>query len=406
MRALLLSVVLCACSSDVLVLMREPTPPAATSPDAQVEKPDAALPFDTGAPVGSKDVALGASFDHTCAAENGRAFCWGRNDSAQLGLGDTTPRNTPSPVNVPGHVLAVCAGETHSCALTQKGELHCWGKNLHGELGVGDFMPRTTPAAVGGATFSRIACGGASTCGIRSDGALFCWGDNFEGKIGQDDAFTSEDIPKPTRVVESVDFRDVSVGQGHVCAVDREGALYCWGRNNSAQLGLGMDSAQVRKPSRVGTASDYLGVAAAQHHTCAVRRDGTLECWGSNAAGELGIGSASAALVQTPTKVMGDQGYHSVRANWFHTCALRTDGSLDCWGRNEEGQLGLGDNTPRAAPTRVDTVARFTEVSTGHFHTCAFGDGQLWCWGENNELGQLGIGMVGRKNVPTQVPIP
>ena len=309
-------------------------------------------------------------------------------------------------VNIPGYVLSVCAGEAHSCALTRTGELHCWGKNLHGELGLGDFMPRSTPTAVPGTVFSRIACGGANTCGIRSDGALFCWGDNFEGKIGQDDAFTSEDIPRPTRVLESVDFRDVSVGQGHVCAVDRDGALYCWGRNNSAQLGLGMDSAQVRTPTRVGTASDYLDVAAAQHHTCALRRDNTLECWGSNAAGELGLGTSSDVLVQTPTRVMGEQGYRTVRANWFHTCALRLDDSLWCWGRNDEGQLGLGDNVGRNAPAQVDMLARVVEVSTGHFHTCAFDAAKLSCWGENNELGQLGLGAVGRKNVPSEVPIP
>jgi alpha-tubulin suppressor-like RCC1 family protein len=400
MKTLWLALLLCACTSEVVVLEPRPGKSDAGMPDA-----GAPLPSDGGvAPL--RDLALGASFDHTCAAASGRAFCWGRNDSAQLGAGDAEPRPAPSVVRIDGYVLSVCAGESHSCALTRSGSLHCWGKNLHGELGVGDFAPRSTPVEVAGTTFSRVACGGASTCGIASDGALFCWGDNFEGKVGQDDAFTSEDVPRPTRVLADVDFRDVSVGQGHVCAVDRAGALYCWGRNNSAQLGLGMDSPQVRKPTRVGSASDYLVVAAAQHHTCAVRRNNTLECWGSNAVGELGLGMASTTLVPTPTPVMGEQGYRTVRANWFHTCGLRTNGSLWCWGRNTEGQLGVGDNVPREAPTRVSSTLGFSEVSAGHFHTCAFGDARLWCWGENSTYGELGIGNVGRKNVPTEVPIP
>jgi alpha-tubulin suppressor-like RCC1 family protein len=162
----------------------------------------------------------------------------------------------------------------------------------------------------------------------------------------------------------------------------------------------------VRKPSRVAAGVPYRVVAAAQHHTCAIRRDNALECWGLNAEGELGTGAADDLVVQTPMQVSGDQGYRAVSSNWFHTCALRADDSLWCWGRNTEGQLGLGDDLPRNVPTRVDPAHSYRVVTSAHFHTCAFASDGLFCWGENSEYGQLGLGEVGRKNTPTQVPIP
>jgi alpha-tubulin suppressor-like RCC1 family protein len=390
-RLALVAMWLAGCTSDVTVL----------SWRADAGSADAGQ-LDAGTP----PIVLGAAFDHTCAAEDGELYCWGNNHDGQLGIGDTAEHLTPQHVTLDARVVATCAGEAHSCALADDRSLYCWGKNLHGELGVSDFAAREQPARVEGIRFARIACGGYGSCGIREDGALFCWGDNFEGKLGQDDSVTSPDASAPREVAAGTAFYDVSVGQGHVCAVTRDGALYCWGRNSDGQLGTGEGVEQLRRPTRVGTASDYRAVAAGQHHSCALRTGGTLWCWGTDTDGVLGLDVANGTRVTSPVEVKKLRGFSSVSANWFHSCALTSDGALYCWGRNAEGQLGLGDTLPRTVPTRVGSASDWLAVTAGHFHSCALATGGVWCWGENDELHQLGIGAVGRKSAPTQVALP
>ncbi len=394
MKRAALLLCLAGCHSDVTVLSWLPD---AGSADAG--------PGDAGVP-GVPPIVLGAAFDPTCAAQEGALYCWGKNRDGQLGVGNIDDHLDVQHVDLGLPVVATCAGEAHSCALAEDRSLYCWGKNLHGELGLGDFAPRSRPTRVEGASFVRIACGGYNSCGIRDDGALYCWGENFEGKLGQDDPFTAPDSSSGLAVAPDIRFHEVSVGQGHVCAVTRDGALYCWGRNTDGQLGIATSDGQVRKPTRVGTASDYRSVAAGQRHSCAIRAGGTLWCWGTDASGSLGLDVDPDTRVQSPSQVKPLQGIASVSANWFHSCALRDDGSLYCWGRNAEGQLGLGDTLPRALPTRVDIAHDWLSITAGHFHSCALARSGLWCWGENDELGQLGLGMTGRRSSPTRVSLP
>lgn len=403
---------LTGCASDVRVLsaVRDAgssgADSAAADHDATMPN-DAALPDDASQPLPPATTELGSAFDHTCAVVNGDVYCWGANVEGQLGVGDREPRTRPVRVSLPTRAFDTCVGEAHSCALGSDGHVYCWGKNLHGQLGVGDFQDRLEPARITQGGFGRIACGGTGTCGLRSEGALFCWGDNEEGKIGQGDPFGSEDIPVPTEVRPGTPFRDVSVGQGHVCAVARNGALYCWGRNTDAQLGLGISDAQIRTPMRVGNEADYRAVAASMQHSCALRAGGTLVCWGTDQDGSLGLGVANGARQETPMQVAGDMRYRAVSTNWFHTCALGEDNTLHCFGRNVEGQLGLGDTDARNVPTRVGSESDWLDLAAGHFHTCGIARARgLLCWGKNDEFFELGLGAEGRRHEPTPVPLP
>jgi alpha-tubulin suppressor-like RCC1 family protein len=347
-----------------------------------------------------------AAFAHTCVVSNGRLACWGENQGLQLGVGDREPRSTAVWTAEFDDFVQVCAGEAHSCALRGDGPLFCWGENLHGELGVGDSDPRDRPTRVGSTAFVRVACGGNASCAIAPDGALFCWGDNFEGQMGQGDPFRSPNHPRPVRVAPTLSFRDVSVGQGHVCAVTNNGELYCWGRNTTKQLGTGLDDEQLRTPTRVDRGQLYRAVAAGMSHSCAIARDGRLFCWGADSSGSLGLGTSEETEVPLPAQVSTDADYRSVRASWFHTCAVRGNGVLVCFGRNTEGQLGVSDTTQRNVPTRVGSDTQWTEVTTGQFHTCGIREGAVYCWGENDERNQLGLGAPGRRSEPTAVSLP
>ena len=138
---------------------------------------------------------------------------------------------------------------------------------------------------------------------------------------------------------------------------------------------------------QVGTATTWLSVALGFDHTLAVRTDGTLWAWGSNYAGQLGLGLTASA--KTPTQVGTATTWLSVAAGASSSAAVRRDGSLWTWGSNDTGQLGLGTITDQATPQQVGTGTTWLSVSAGWQHMVALRtDGSLWTWGSNNE-GQL-----------------
>jgi alpha-tubulin suppressor-like RCC1 family protein len=366
-------------------------------------QPDAAS--DAGAPrLGARVIS---AFAQTCAVIDGELSCWGDDTEGGVGVLGAAPQLVPQRI-AEGTYVDVCAGERHSCALRVDGTISCWGNNARGELGVGDFQPREQPTEQSARRYRAVACGGFNTCAIAQRGELYCWGENKEGKLGQGDPppempGTMPDMASAVRVDPSRSFSDVSVGQGHVCAIS-EGALFCWGRNNTGQVGVRETDEQFRLPTEVAAGTAFVDVGAGQRHTCAVDGEGKLLCWGENRDGLLGL-STDVPIVRTPTTVGDDSDHVQVAANWFHTCVLKKSGTLECWGRNEEGQLGLGDSMPRAMPTRVGPEFRWKSFAVGQFHTCAFDAERPWCWGENVS-GQLGTGETARKYLPTQVLLP
>src|SRR5262249_49813193 len=153
---------------------------------------------------------------------------------------------------------------------------------------------------------------------------------------------TQSMYPTATRVDTANDWIDVSPGQGHTCAIRVPGTLWCWGRNNNLQLGVGSNAGvEIDQPTQVGSDSDWRLVRAGQRGTCALKGAGELWCWGDVFA--LGVN------VPEPTRVGGDSDWTAIGIDTFHACGLRAN-SLLCWGRNIEGQLALGDLDPRADP--------------------------------------------------------
>lgn len=376
-------------------------------PDQDAGRGDASDDGATAADAGATlSLSAIAAFGHTCAAGDDGLFCWGRNRDGQLGLGaDRSPKSIPVQVSDQRYTQ-VCAAEQHGCALRVGGTVECWGNNERGQLGLGDSAPRAEPTPIVGLSFRAIACGGRISCGVTDERSVACWGENAEGGLGQDDSFGSPDLLVPTPIAAASSFSQVSVGQGHVCAVAEGGALYCWGRNTSGQLGLGGGPVQVRVPTLVDASARYRRVAAAMNHSCAIREDGSLFCWGSESDGQLGLGTPELDRSDLPRQVSGT-GYLDVQANWFHSCALRTGGSLSCWGRNLEGQLGIGNTMGRGREEPAQVAGEgFSALSVGHFHSCALRKGAVYCWGKNDDDSELGLGVTGRRDVPTLLSFP
>ena len=359
---------------------------------------------DLGASKTATAISVGES--HSCALLNDNTVkCWGYNAHGQVGDRSTTNRNAPVavPLGSGRSATAIHAKSDHTCAILDDGSLLCWGENDRGQLGDGTTTNRDTPVAVDlgeGRTATQVGGGSSHTCAILDDESLKCWGYNYYGQTALPTAHRGD---QPGEMGKNLIFVDldiekegpadvhVALGKNHTCAIDEEGRLSCWGRNNDGQLGDGTTTDR-GTPSVVnlGEGRTAVAVSANDQNTCAISDVGSLACWGGNTHGQLGGSSDNT----TPHTVNLGEGRSAIAVgvgSW-HTCALLDNDSLVCWGRNNDGQLGDGTTTNRAAPTAVT----FTEgrsaiaVSTGGTHTCAIlDDGSLWCWGAS--LGQLGV---------------
>jgi alpha-tubulin suppressor-like RCC1 family protein len=250
------------------------------------------------------------------------------------------------------------------------------------------------------AAATRVSAEAHFSCAVLDTGALYCWGENTEGQLGQDDTYPGADEFEPLRVADFDDWLGIDAGQGHACGLRAPGSLWCWGRNSDVQLGTGPKTpVQFRLPQAVGSESDYVLAQAGQMQSCAIREEGELSCWGRNDFGNLGTGDLDPRLVPTP---VGSGTYAQMSLDTFHACAVDAEGALSCWGRNVEGQLGLADNEDRVSPT-VASGSNWVQVAVGRFHTCAVSrDDSIWCTGEN-DAGRLGVGDLDRRNAFTEV---
>lgn len=355
--------------------------------------------------------AVTAGEGHVCGLFSGQLACWGRNDQGQLGLGDLDARQTPVFVDFDNSIRQVSPGAGHTCALDDLGLVFCWGGNERGQIGIGTREPSLRPAEVPlTARAAVLASGFSHSCAILMDASLWCWGQNSEGELGQGDPTPArnEEARRATdglsaRVVPG-EWRSVVTGQGHTCGIRWDGSLWCWGRNSRYELGT-EPVGQVREPVRVGDGTDWTAIDAGQHHTCGLRRDQSLWCWGENTASENDLGfplGIDAELVMVPTRVAFGP-WREIVVHTFHSCALDSAFDLYCWGRNVEGQLGLGDLVLRKSPTRVGE--NFARLALGAFFTCAVRrDGRSVCTGKN-DFGQLGNGTLMRTAVFGEVTL-
>lgn len=358
-------------------------------------------------------IATGSN--HTCALLSDKTIkCWG--SGTAFGNGTNTSSFVPSS-SVSGITTAkdVSSGLDYSCAVLTDGTVKCWGFNDIGELGDGTTTTASIPVSTTGITNAvGVSTSEYFACAVLLDGTIKCWGGNEYGELGigtstAPNTCTSGTIgsvpcyKSPVQVTGITNATSVSTQRGggggsFTCATLSGGAVKCWGANYFGQLGNGtntgpeacLGSACSTSPVSVSGITNAASVSTGWHHACALLSDGTIKCWGSNSAGQLGNGTSSDST--TPVSVSGITNASKISAGQDSTCAVLTDGSVKCWGYNTTGQLGNGTTSNSSTPTLVAEITTATDVSICLAHVCAIlSDGSIKCWGFN-DAGQLGIG--------------
>jgi alpha-tubulin suppressor-like RCC1 family protein len=353
--------------------------------------------------------SIGSGPFHTCVTTTaGTVKCWGYNNAGGA-LGDGTMINRNRPVDVIGissGATAVDGGSNHTCALVGS-TVECWGSNGSGEIGQGTTGGVFQPTVVTGLTDPRsLTAGGAHACALQANGQARCWGSSGSGQLGSGFPVGSG-VYGPATVNTASPLQQLAAESDHTCATTVSGGAKCWGNGGSGQLGDNdptNTSPRANPVDVVGLTSGVIQVAAGNAHSCALTV-AKVRCWGNDQFGQLGDGQQTSTNANSPVDVMGlPSGIRAIAAGGRHTCAITAQGGLMCWGDNQYGQLGNNSQGNSAVPVQVTGMTSgVVAVTLGDRHTCALkDDGSVWCWG-NNQYGQLGNRSFTGSLVPQQV---
>ena len=358
----------------------------------------------TGLRLLARDVdqlALGARHGCVRRGARGEVWCWGENQWGQVGDGTTTEH--PGPVVVGGQmsVRVIAVGQEHSCAVDDGGEVWCWGFNGSGQLGTSTAADSSSvpvrAAGVRGAVAITVA--GGTSCALIGGGAVWCWGWNGNGEAGNGTSGVGTNA-SPGPVVGVSDAIAIAGHRWHTCAVRRGGSVACWGEGSV--VGSGVTSSP--RALAVAGVTDAVEIAVGDQHACARLRSGRVSCW--------------ADFAPTPTLLAGVHDARRVAATASRTCVLLADGTVRCgWARGDlEPVAGITDAVDismfgsevcavrragavvcwadRRAPAPVAQLSDVAQVSVGDRRACALRtDATLACWGDDDH-GQLGAGSV------------
>ncbi len=407
-----------------------------------VLSPSSIGPVDLGP--GRTAIGIAASDRFTCALlDNGTERCWGHNAYGQLGYGNTetigddeTPAAAgPIDLGTDRRAVAITIGKYFACAELDNGTVRCWGESYYGQLGYGNqtrIGDNEAPSLAGPVDLgtahgvSQTVAGGNHSCALFDAGTVRCWGLNSSGQLGIGSTYNIGDDENPG-VGGTVDLGgsnavEIAAGDAHTCALLDDGAVRCWGKGASGQLGYGNtenigDDEAVSSVSVVNLGGESaVAIAAGANHSCALMANGTVRCWGAGGNGQLGYGNTSnIGDDETPSAVLPvvlGRSATAISAGGNHTCARLDDGSLRCWGLGANGRLGyantntIGDNETPSSAGAVSVGRSTIFVATGEAHTCArLDDGSLRCWGlgANGRLGYANTNTIGDNEVPSSI---
>lgn len=368
---------------------------------------------------GVDEIGLDIGNVHNCTlTQKNEVKCWGFGGFGYLGyantvtIGDNEDLETLPSVDLGEKVIDIQSGDTHNCALLESGNIRCFGANQFGQLGIGNTQtigdnehPSSVTSLKLGESILKIVAGSFHTCALRKDGKAFCWGLGANGRLGQNNTQSIGDdelIDQNYEVTSSDKIIDISAGTSHTCALFENKKVKCWGRNQFGQLGIGFsdlgDNETIDDIPFLDFKKDIIKISAGGDHTCVLFLDNKANCFGRNDFKQLGYGN----LTVNNNAVLNDQirleNIYSISAGKFTTCFITQLLKAKCIGRNDSGQLGLGNTDEQSSDDNINSLPNvqiqedILSITPSGNHTCTLTVSfQLYCFG-NGALGKLGLG--------------
>lgn len=359
----------------------------------------------------ARHFVMGAT--HACfLSESGKAQCWGGNQFAELGRSKVAElplehRASPSAVESELRFRSLSSGYFHTCGLTDEGGVACWGQNSFHQIDDGDSATHAQPTPLaltwrGGSkrvVVRQVATGSEHTCALDSEGKVACRGSDQYGQLGNR---AGETLEWKSRI------RLIAAGRHHTCAIDGSNQILCWGSNFDGQLGTA-PSSPIRVPLVVGSLSNASDLRCGARHCCAAQMDARVKlqvyCWGSNQSGQLGRPSETgwSAIAPVP-ETMLDEGdaWSQVEPGGRFSCGRSQRGKVYCWGDNHDFVLGVEEELEQL-PRLIALPGPAVQIQSGPRSVCASvkpvagasgepagGSVALYCWGANRR-GLLGL---------------
>ncbi len=353
-----------------------------------------------------------------CGIAGGNLYCWGENTYGELGLGNTTPYNTPQQITSPSASWSsVSTSGNDTCAITTTGALYCWGRNQYGELGIGSTSQQTSPQQVTSpsTTWSSVSTGGTDTCAITTGGALYCWGRNQYGEDGNSVTSNTVFVTSTTTTGDIISGADTGLTAANdICAARAtagglSGTYVAWLATTTASSPLDTYVQSIFPYEEVGgtvVASNWTGlISGTLTNGITLNESGVAvtagDVWTNVASG----GGASTNSASSATKNCsgwtnnsspvgshgGDFGLTgSTTSAWTASSnvACNSTNYLYCFQQN-------ANPTQQTTPVQVGSATNWIAVSQGSYDTCGIrgssGSGALYCWGEN-KYGEVGQG--------------
>ena len=381
----------------------------------------------SGGTVLAQKISAGES--HTCAIDSSNnAYCWGSDEYGKLGNNSTTNSSIPVAVNTAGvlsgkTIKSISSGYMDTCVIASDNLAYCWGGNDTGQLGNNSTTESHVPVAVdttgalSGKTIKSISAGLRTTCVIASDDLAYCWGYNYYGNLGNNSTNQSQ-VPVAVNtdgVLSGKTVKNISVGYDSVCVIASDDQAYCWGADDYGQLGNNSTN-QSQVPVAVNTDGVLSGktvksISTGAYLSCAIASDDQAYCWGWNTTGQLGNNSITQSNVPVAVSTSGvfnGKTIKKVYAGYFYACAIASDNLSYCWGGNGYGQLGNNSTTNSWVPvavTNTGALAGKNAVSLAltnySLYTWSlYSDNKIYCWG-NNDFGRFGNNTTTGSLVPT-----
>lgn len=312
------------------------------------------------------------------------------NPDGRLGDGTSIHRSSPVQHVSVGTNWRFVDTQRASGGIKADGSLWMWGRAAYGVLGNGSTVNRSSPVQTlsGGTNWKSVSIGCTNTAAIKTDGTLWIWGDAASGNLG-DNSVTAKSSPVQT-IASSNNWKQVALGNQNAAAIKTDGTLWTWGSNAFGKLGNGTTANTSSPIQTVSGGTNWNSVSAATNNTAAIKTDSTLWLWGYNTYGIMGDNTRTnrSSPVQT---LDGGTGWKEVSIGTRNAAAIKTDGTLWVWGDGAQGRIGDDFAIDRSSPVQtISGGTNWRQLNVSGTHIAAIKtDGTLWLWGQGC-FGQLG----------------